>query len=349
MPHASSAHLVSILLNFYCVARLSEAVAASVTLAARGSMTQGGEHVSFLQGRSLLRTEQMSSSVQTIINGTAVSNSSSQYSFYALPTQGENIDKWLGCGASIISPTWGMTAAHCFGGGQAPCSGPKKVGLWVGDMNLAPDFTVTPKSPGRSHKVTAEVVCHKDFDGHCSHGHDIVLLKLSGSLPSWVKPPRLSLDGAGSEAVGTVTRNMGYGLAESSSDSQLIEDSPTPQMREANLTIFDDTYPACADVYAGGYGCSDNYSEGEASNKGQQLCAGATDDPQRDTCSGDSGSPMIDSNGFQVGIVSYGGGPGHAMRGPGRICADPKYMGVYTRVSAFKDFINENVKDLPTA
>merc|ERR1719223_1403289 len=104
-------------------------------------------------------------------------------------------------------------------------------------------------------------------------------------------------------------------------------------MREADLTILPDDHPGCASVYAGGFGCSDSASEGLANNKDQQLCAGvAADDTgeERDTCSGDSGSPMLNQQGVQVGIVSYGGGPGEQMSGPNRICASPDYMGIYT-------------------
>lgn len=282
-----------------------------------------------------------------IINGSEVMTPSDNYSFHALPTLSEHSDQWLGCGASIISPTFGISAAHCFGGGKDPCQGPQSVALWVGDVHLDPWFSIRGKENGRSARVTADLICHPDFDGKCSHGHDIVLLKFLEPLPSWVKPVPLNVDGSATEALGSATTDIGYGITESSWDARFISDDPAESLRKVTLNVLSDDGAACAAVYAGGYGCSDLDSEGEATNIDQQICAGAADYPERDTCSGDSGSPMLNADGVQIGIVSYGGGPGEKMTGPGRMCGDPNYPGIYSRISAFKKFITDNVHDLP--
>jgi len=294
-----------------------------------------------------------------IINGTRVTNISQPYSFYAMPTANRHTNKWLGCGASIISPTYGMTAAHCFGGGKQPCSGPDEVGLWLGDVELGDNNHVSGIVGGRHHRVNATVHCHPLFDGHCSHGHDIVLLELQGALPTWVNPIRVNLDETGSAShsfglIGKSTTNIGFGLREKESDPQVISPNLPQHMRKATLEVLSDSVTGCNNMYTTGYGCSDEFSEGPAENVSQQLCAGSTDGTPRDTCSGDSGSPMFyqDDSGetVQIGIVSYGGGPGDIMSGPGRLCADPNYRGIYTRVSAFKDFICQRVpNDLPGA
>lgn len=229
-----------------------------------------------------------------------------------------------------------------------PCSGPQHIGLWLGDVHMDGSGTISGMPEGRHHRIEATIVCHHDFDGKCSHGNDMVLLRLQHKLPAWVRPVPLNLNGTGTQEVGEITYNMGFGLKESSTDPRIISSETPSRMYEANLTIMHDDAPGCASVYAGGFGCSDTFSEGPAVNKEQQLCAGTKDALARDTCSGDSGSPMIDKNGVQIGIVSYGGGPDSSrMSGAGRICADPNYMGVYTRVSAFSDFILNHVHDLP--
>lgn len=286
-------------------------------------------------------------SPKRIINGSLIKSPSKKYSFHALPTSTAESDSWLGCGASIISQTFGMSAAHCFGGGLDPCSGPARLALWLGDVHLADNFRITPKPGGKSFRVEAEVICHPEFDGKCSHGHDIVLLRLADALPSWVEPVSVDLNGDASVSVGELTTDIGYGIAENSRNPILIDDfTNSHTLRKVELSILADGSSTCDNVYKGGYGCSDEHSEGKATNIDQQICAGATDDPDRDTCSGDSGSPMLNSDGVQIGIVSYGGGPGEKLSGPGRICGDPNYPGVYSRVSAFKDFIEEHVHDL---
>jgi len=286
-----------------------------------------------------------------IINGTTVKQSSSYHAMFALPTKTADSDEWLGCGASIISPTFALTSAHCFGGGKTPCTGPSNVALWIGDVHLASDedsTMVVSKNEGKSFRVKAELMCNPAFDGKCSHGNDVALLKLQDSLPSWVKPVALDLDGMAGGKVGDTVTPMGFGLTEEPLDPTAVSYASSPSLRKVDVTVLAQDSENCAREYAGGYGCSDAESEGSATNLDMQICAGTAAGPDHDACAGDSGSPVVDSSGVQVGLVSYGGGPGQKMRGPGRMCGDPSYPGVYGRVSAFRDFITQNVHDLPS-
>ncbi|KAI9558545.1 hypothetical protein GHT06_015333 [Daphnia sinensis] len=71
--------------------------------------------------------------------------------------------------------------------------------------------------------------------------------------------------------------------------------------------------------------CSAMYVDTRISSS--MLCAHADG---TDTCQGDSGGPLI-VHGTQVGIVSWGYG-----------CADPRYAGVYTRLTFFYSWIKSN-------
>lgn len=301
-------------------------------------------HGAHLQSKSVLSTD----SSMRIINGTVVSTPSHTYPFFALPTSGASSDSWLGCGASIISPTFALTSAHCFGGGHQPCHGPSTLAVWVGDVSLD-NFNISPKQGEgmRSFRAEADLICSEHYDGKCSHGNDVALLRLKTPVPSWVTPVPLNLDGSGGDAVDSTLRSMGFGITESDFSPTYLSAFSAHELRDVSISVLSQDATNCQRLYDNGWGCSDPASEEPATNLDHQICAGAlTSQTERDTCSGDSGSPMIDSAGVQVGIVSYGGGPG-GNSGPGRMCGDKDYPGIYARVSAFADFVHKHVDDLP--
>jgi secreted trypsin-like serine protease len=78
--------------------------------------------------------------------------------------------------------------------------------------------------------------------------------------------------------------------------------------------------------------CEDDYTGYTISEK--MICAG---EKGKDSCQGDSGGPLVayDENNSPVlvGVVSWGIG-----------CAYEGYPGVYARVSAFVDWINQTIE-----
>lgn len=73
--------------------------------------------------------------------------------------------------------------------------------------------------------------------------------------------------------------------------------------------------------------CDSDY-DGEISNN--MFCA-AVAAGGKDSCSGDSGGPIVDPSGTLVGVVSWGQG-----------CAERGFPGVYTRLGNYVSFINSN-------
>ena len=98
---------------------------------------------------------------------------------------------------------------------------------------------------------------------------------------------------------GTV-RAIGWGLTTEGG-------SVSPTLQEVDVPLISNAQ--CANIY---------------STDMTQICAG---EAGRDSCQGDSGGPLL-FEGMQAGVTSYGLG-----------CARPGLPGVYTRVSAFEDWI----------
>uniref|UniRef100_A0A672M6J4 trypsin n=1 Tax=Sinocyclocheilus grahami TaxID=75366 RepID=A0A672M6J4_SINGR len=90
-------------------------------------------------------------------------------------------------------------------------------------------------------------------------------------------------------------------------------------LQEVMIPIVNNS--ACANAY-------------EARITSNMICAGLLNQGGKDSCEGDSGGPMVSKNGslwIQSGVVSFGEG-----------CADPRYPGVYSRVSQYQDWIENN-------
>lgn len=76
--------------------------------------------------------------------------------------------------------------------------------------------------------------------------------------------------------------------------------------------------------------CADKYSPSGYTITDSMVCAGDVDG--KGVCNGDSGGPILDTEGVVQGLTSWGFD-----------CARAEYPAVYTRVGSFIDWITENI------
>ncbi|XP_060091970.1 granzyme A-like [Heteronotia binoei] len=151
------------------------------------------------------------------------------------------------------------------------------------------------------------MVAHPKYNGRTNE-NDIKLLQLDrkAKITRAVKsiPMPKTYDDIKARTQCLVT---GWGITEN-------RGKPSDTLREVDVMVID--RHICKKLY-----------NSKALVTPNMVCAGGTKKPRKDTCKGDSGGPLI-CEGIQRGITSFGL--------PGK-CGDPKYPGVYTRLT--KDYL----------
>lgn len=210
----------------------------------------------------------------------------------------------LTCGGSHLGGGWIVTAAHCLLDKYQQPLERRRISILTGTVSLVSEN-------GRRLSLEKDPIIHDQYDP-VTKKNDIALLKISNidSL-SFISIPSSSAE-ATLISIGSNLTVSGWGYTTANGEI-------STELLKVGVPVVKN----CASLYTD-----------KDINPSRQICAGIEG---RDSCRGDSGGPLVGLHNNQyvlVGIVSFG---------PESGCGGNNRPGVYTRATAYTDWINQKI------